>query len=286
VFSTIATSVGPPGVSVTEAGSGAQVIVGEDVVQLKVTVPLKPGIDVSTIPIANLPPGGTGGKAPPAGGVTEIEMGELETVSTVDPVTLSNVAEIVVVKAVVAPVVASPVALIVAAWVFEDAQATVEVMSFVLLSEKVPVAVNGSVELIGRVGFAGVTAIDFSVGPVLPLNVTVTVTSVVVRDTMHDGGFVCGLLGVQFALNPPNEEPCAGEAVSTTALLSVNGATQTVGQLIPAGWLVTVPLPLPFSVTVMLFCPGAFSPKIARPDTNSEGAVKLVSWLPLAMSNL
>jgi hypothetical protein len=49
VFSTIATSVGPPGVSVTDAGSGAQVIVGDDVVQLNVTIPLNPGIDVSTI---------------------------------------------------------------------------------------------------------------------------------------------------------------------------------------------------------------------------------------------
>jgi hypothetical protein len=235
----------------------------------------------------------------------------------------------------------------------------------------VPVAVNCRVELIGSVGFAGVTAIDFSVGPlsvnvavticavagianaqvelplsqmalqlvnvepvaaiavsvtcvpavtfavhplaepvvqlipvpvtvpepvpavatvsrlppVLVLNVTETVTSVVARDTVHDGGLVCGLLGVQFELNPPNEDPCAGEAVSTIALLSVKGATHTVGQLIPAGWLVTVPLPLPFSVTVMLFCPGAFSPKIARPDTKFEGAVKLVSWLPLAISN-
>jgi hypothetical protein len=122
--------------------------------------------------------------------------------------------------------------------------------------------------------------------PVPLLNVTEIVTSAVPSDTVHDGGLVCGLLGVQFALNPPNEEPCASVAVSTTALLSVNGATQTVGQLIPAGWLMTVPLPVPFSVTVMLFCPGAFSPKIARPDTNFEGAVKLVSWLPLAMANL
>jgi hypothetical protein len=245
-------------------------------------------------------------------------------------------------------------------------------MSFVLLSEYVPVAVNCNDELVGSVGFTGVTAIDFSVGafsvnvavrvvalfgivimqvllllsqivlqlvnvepaaafavsttcvpaarltvqpfaepvmqlipfpvtvpvpvpavatvsrlpPVPLLNVTVTVTSVVASDNVHDGGFVCGLLGVQFALNPPKEEPCAGVAVSTTALLSVNGATQTVGQLIPAGWLVTAPLPLPFSVTVILFCPGAFSPKIARPDTKFEGAVKAVSWLPLAMSNL
>jgi hypothetical protein len=123
--------------------------------------------------------------------------------------------------------------------------------------------------------------------PPVPLsNVTETVASVVPRDTVHDGGLVCGLLGVQFELNAPNDEPCAGEAVSTTALLSVKGATQTVGQLMPLGWLVTVPLPLPFSVTVILFWPGAFSPKIARPDTIWEGAVKLVSWLPLAMSNL
>jgi hypothetical protein len=135
VFSTIATSVGPPGVSVTDAGSGAQVIVGEDVVQPKVTVPLKPGIDVSTIPTANVPPGGTGGKVPPAGGVTEIEIGEFEIVSSVDPVTSFNVAEIVVVKAAVPPVEARPVALIVAASVSEDDQVTVVVMSFVLLSE-------------------------------------------------------------------------------------------------------------------------------------------------------
>jgi hypothetical protein len=135
VFSTIATSVGPAGVNVTEAGSGAQVIVGDDVVQLKVTVPVKPGVDVSTIPIANLPPGGTGGKVPPGGDVTEIEIGELEIVNKVDPVTSFSDAEIVVVRPGVFPVVASPLALIVAAWVFDDAQATVEVMSFMLLSE-------------------------------------------------------------------------------------------------------------------------------------------------------
>jgi hypothetical protein len=351
------------------------VIVGEDVVQPKVTVPLKPGIDVSTIPIANVPPGGTGGKVPPAGSVTEIEIGEFEIVSKVDPVTSFNVAEIVVVKAGVVPVEAKPAALIVAASVLEDDHVTVVVMFFVLLSEYVPVAVNCSDEPIGSVGFAGVTAIDFNVAapavnvavtasatagivnvqvapatvhivgvplhpanveplvtacvnttcvpaakltmqpladpltqliplpitvpvpvpavatvsrlpPVPLLNVTETVTSVVPRDTVHDGGLVCGLLGVQFELNAPTDEPCAGEAVSTTALLSVKGATQTVGQLMPLGWLVTVPLPLPFSVTVILFWPGAFSPKIARPDTIWEGAVKLVSWLPLAMSNL
>ncbi len=176
VFSTIATSVGPAGVKVTVAGSGAHVIVGEDVVQPKVTVPLKPGVDVSTIPIANVPPGGTGGKAPPAGGVTEIEIGELETVSRVEPVTSFNVAEIVVVKPAVPPTVARPAALIVAASVLDDAQVTVAVMSFVLLSEKVPVAVNCTDELIGSVGFAGVTAIDFNVAAAA-VNVAVTVSA-------------------------------------------------------------------------------------------------------------
>jgi hypothetical protein len=115
VFSTIATSVGPAGVNVTEAGSGAQVMVGDDVVQLKLTVPVKPGVDVSTIPIANLPPGGTGGNVPPAGGVTDIVIGELEIVSNVVPLTSFNDAEIVVVNPAVFPVVASPLALIVAA---------------------------------------------------------------------------------------------------------------------------------------------------------------------------
>lgn len=135
VFSTIATSVGPVGVKVTFAGSGAHVIVGEDVVHPKVTVPLKPGVDVSTIPIANVPPGGTGGKVPPAGGVTEIEIGELETVNKVEPVTSFSVAEIVVVRPAVPPTVTSPAALIVAASVLDDAHVTVAVMSFVLLSE-------------------------------------------------------------------------------------------------------------------------------------------------------
>jgi hypothetical protein len=194
VFSTIATSVGPPGVSVTDAGSGAHVIVGDDVVQLNVTVPLNPGADVSTIPIANLPPGGTGGNVPPGGGVTEIEIGEFDTVSNVDPVTPSNIAEMVVVNAAVPPVVARPLALIVAAPVFDEAHATVALMSFVLLSEYVPVAVNCSDELIGSVGFVGVTAIDFNV-TAAAVNVAVTVSAIagivnvqVAPATVHDVG--------------------------------------------------------------------------------------------------
>jgi hypothetical protein len=213
VFSTIATSVGPFGVKVTVAGSGAHVIVGEDVEQPKFTVPLKPGADVSTIPIASVPPGGTGGKVPPAGGVTEIEIGEFETVSNVEPVTSFNVAEIVVVKPAVPPTVTRPVVLIVAASMLDDAHVTVEVMSLVLLSEKVPVAVNCTDELIGSVGFAGVTAIDFNVAAAA-VNVAVTVSAdpgivneQVAPATVHE-------VGAPF--HPPNVEPFVPASVNTT----------------------------------------------------------------------
>jgi hypothetical protein len=204
VFSTIATSVGPLGVNTTDAGSGAQVIVGEEVVQPKVTVPLKPGIDVRTIPTANTPPGGTGGKLPPAGGVTVIEIGEFEIVSNVDPVTSFNVAEIVVVKAAVPPVEARPAALIVAASVFEDAHVTVVVISFVLLSEKVPVAVNCSDDLIGSVGFAGVTAIDFKVAAAA-VNVAVTVSAVAGIVNEQVAPATVQIVGAPF--HPANVEP-------------------------------------------------------------------------------
>ncbi len=249
VFSTIATSVGPAGVSVTVAGSGAQVIVGEDVVQPKVTVPLNPGVDVSTIPIANVPPGGTGGKAPPAGGVTEIAMGELETVSKVDPVTSFNVAEIVVVRPAVPPTVTRPEALIVAASEFDDAQVTVAVMSFVLLSEKVPVAVNCTDELIGSVGFAGVTAIDFNVAAAA-VNVAVTVSAdagivnvQVAPATVHE-------VGAPF--HPANVEPFVTACVNTTSVpagrLAVHAFAEPLTQSIPLP--VTVPVPVPAVTTV------------------------------------
>lgn len=118
------------------------------------------------------------------------------------------------------------------------------------------------------------------------LKVAVTVTSAVPMGTVQVGGFVCGLAGVQFALKPANDEPDAAVAVSITLLLSVNGARQTVGQLIPTGELVTVPAPVPFSVTVRLLLPTVFSPKTARPLAKLEGMVKNESWFPLAISNL
>jgi hypothetical protein len=64
----IATCVGPFVVRFTVEGTGLQVIVGELVVQLNITVPVVPGIAVSTTPTGNVPPEFTGPNVPPGGG--------------------------------------------------------------------------------------------------------------------------------------------------------------------------------------------------------------------------
>src|SRR6267143_3608008 len=106
------------------------------------------------------------------------------------------------------------------------------------------------------------------------LKVAVTATSAAPTCKVQDGGFVWGFVGTQFEEKPPNVYPKAATAVNTTELLSGNGAVQ-IGplgpQVIPGGMLVTIPVPVPASVTMRLFVPGAFSPKIARPDTIFEG---------------
>jgi hypothetical protein len=75
-------------------------------------------------------------------GVTAMETSVAAvTVRLVDPVTEPCFAEIAAVWPEVTPV-ANPVALIVAAVALDDAQVTELVRSCVLLSEKVPVALN------------------------------------------------------------------------------------------------------------------------------------------------
>ena len=53
---------------------------------------------------------------------------------------------------------------------------------------------------------------------------------------------------------PPNVEPAAGLAVSVTIVPSSNDAEQVEPQSIPAGLLVTVPLPPPARATVRVRC--------------------------------
>ena len=62
--------------------------------------------------------------------------------------------------------VASPVVLIVAQVVSEEAQVTSLVRFSVVLLDRVPMAVNCSVSPVGRLVLAGVTAIDWRVGAV------------------------------------------------------------------------------------------------------------------------
>ena len=51
-------------------------------------------------------------------------------------------------------------------------------------------------------------------------------------------------------LQPPKVDPAAGVAVSVTAVPLVKLAAQVAPQVMPAGELVTVPLPVPAWVTV------------------------------------
>jgi hypothetical protein len=109
----------------------------------------------------------------------------------------------------------------------------------------VPTVCELKVKLVG----ASVT-----VDPVVAVNVTVTV-GVPVIETAQLGGFVCGLVGVQFALKPENVEPPVGVAVSTTWVPFSKFPEHVVaGQVIPAGLLVTVPVPVPASATVSVDC--------------------------------
>jgi L-fucose mutarotase/ribose pyranase (RbsD/FucU family) len=101
-------------------------------------------------------------------GVTEMDFKVAAvTVSVVLPDALPDVAEIVVLCPAV-PAVARPAALIVAAVVFDEAQVTDAVMSFVPLSEYVPVALNCTVVPPAADWMAGVTAIDVSIGGCVP----------------------------------------------------------------------------------------------------------------------
>ena len=100
-------------------------------------------------------------------GVTAIDtsVGALAvTVRVVEPLIAPEAALIVLVPA--AAPVANPPALIVATLVVCEVHVAVLVRFCVELSEKVPVAVNCSVAPLAIEGFAGVTAIDTSVGAV------------------------------------------------------------------------------------------------------------------------
>src|SRR5437763_1590996 len=79
---------------------------------------------------------------------------------------------------------------------------------------------------------------------------------------------------VQLPLQPVKVEPAAGAAVKVTAVPLVNEAEQVAPQEIPAGVLVTVPLPAPALVTVDVEPVDTPLPVTNR-DIVSPSAVKL-----------
>src|ERR1051326_1546921 len=98
-------------------------------------------------------------------GVTAMDVNTAAvTVRVVEPVTAPDVARMVELPTPVP--VASPAEVIVAALVFVEVQVTVPVRFCVLLSLKVPVAVNCCVNPFAIEGLAGVTAIDVNTAAV------------------------------------------------------------------------------------------------------------------------
>jgi hypothetical protein len=147
------------------ANPPAAIVATVVVTELQVAVPVKFSVELSeNVPVAvncSFVPFAIEGFA----GVTAIDTSVAAvTVRVVEPVMPPETALIVLVPA--ATPVANPPAVIVATPAVTELQAAVPVKFSVELSENVPVAVNCSFVPFAIEGFAGVTAIDTSVGAV------------------------------------------------------------------------------------------------------------------------
>src|SRR3989442_4881316 len=79
---------------------------------------------------------------------------------------------------------------------------------------------------------------------------------------------------VQAPLHPPNVEPAAGAAVSVTVVPGAYDSLQSLPQTMPAGLLVTVPLPMRWTVSG-----GAGDAQPAPGPTSSRpGAPPAAEW--------
>src|ERR1700679_1310285 len=85
--------------------------------------------------------------------------------------------------------------------------------------------------------------VSAGLGPLVEVNVAVTVSFALMVTAQ-----VSAVAGTQFVLNPANVKLAPAAAVSTTWLFPAKVAVQVVGQLIPAGELVIVPVPLDVTV--------------------------------------
>lgn len=81
-------------------------------------------------------------------------------------------------------------------------------------------------------------------------------------------------------LHPANAEPVAGTAVKVTEVPALTDVTQLDPQLIPAGELVIVPVPVPDALTDSFDCVGGGAPKFAV-TARSESMVTLHPPVPV-----
>ena len=201
-------------------------IVGDDVVQPNVTVPVVPGSAVSITPTGSVPPGATGPKTPPGGGLIVSVNGTFETVSCAVPEIPASVAVMVTGPPTPTPFAIPVPAPTVATSVFDDFHADCVVTSFVELSENVPVAVNGCIPFTPIFAVLGVTAIDFKVGPLLTVScaVPLIVPSVAVIVTGPPGRNSCRQPGRQLQRSQSlvSEEVQVDCAVTSFVELSEN----------------------------------------------------------------
>jgi len=119
---------------------------------------------------------------------------------------------------------------------------------------------------------------EVTVPPAAPAFVTVSVRRWSVKPATTSVAAVIVVVHVPVPLQPPpvqpvNVEPVAGVAVSVTAWLKLKSAAHVAPQLIPAGDEITVPVPLPFRVTVSV---NRWSVKVAVTPT---AAVIVVSQI-------
>jgi hypothetical protein len=237
------------------------VIVGDEVVQPNVTVPVVPGIAVSITPTGSVPPGATGPKTPPGGGLIVSVNGTLETVSCALPEIPASVAVIVTGPPTPTPV-ANPVpAPTVATSVFDDFHVDCVVTSFVELSENVPVAVNCCVPFTAIFAVLGVTAIDFSVGPLLTVSCAVPLI----------------VPSVALIVTVPPATPVARPVAAPTAAVSVF-------EDVHVDCVVTSFVELSENVPVAVNCCVAFTPIVALPGVTAIDTSVGTAGVPVPVS--
>jgi hypothetical protein len=237
VSTTIATSIAFP-VKTIELGTILQVMFGDGLVHPSCTVPVVPGRAVSANPNTALPPGVvfTVEGLP---GATEIVTGELPLLNVA--VTVS--AAVIVTEQPPVPVQPAPLH-----------PANVDPSAATAVSATTAPLVKFAEQVSGQMIPAGALV---TVPAPVPASVTVSENVLFLAVKLAVTAAFAVIVNVQVPVpsqsappHPANVELAFGAAVSVIAVPLAKFAAHVVGQLIPAGLLVTVPPPVPASVIV------------------------------------